>query len=111
MPGAAADGWVWIVKFTHLSNEVIQGAGNVGLQRADSSGLGGLNAAVKVAETVRGTYPKQIWLGSFDTGLTYYVRAWAFNLAGFGPVSSVSSVMPVQRPNQPAQPALAGGPR
>ena len=51
----AALGVVWIIKFTHLQHERVQGAGNIQLFTVATNSLTGVQANVYIEEVYRGT--------------------------------------------------------
>ena len=97
---------VWTVEFTHLVDELVQGAGNIGLMHADASSLNGVMAQVVVAEKIKGSAPFYYDIQGLNNGTSYYVRAAAFNHRGHGAYSTVKSFAPKGRPGTPPTPHL-----
>merc|ERR1711871_587295 len=102
----AALGVVWIIKFTHLQHERVQGAGNVQLFTVVTNSLTGVQANVHVEEVYRGTNPFYAEIQNLSPGVPYYFRMFAFNGAGFSPSSDVIKFTPREQPAAPTSAVL-----
>ena len=94
----AALGVVWIIKFTHLQHERVQGAGNIQLFTVATNSLTGVQANVYIEEVYRGTNPFYAEVSNLSPGVAYYFRIFAFNGAGFSPSSDVIKFTPREQP-------------
>ena len=99
--GAAFNERTWVITFTHLSQEKMQGAGNVHLLIANADNLAGNSAEVIVQELVAGTNPFIYTVEGLTTGVEYFVRVSAKNSRGYGPVSSLVRGIPKIHPGKP----------
>jgi uncharacterized protein YpmB len=99
-------GVTWIVRFTHLLHERMQGAGNVQLFTVSTNTLTGVQASIYVKEIYRGTNPFYSEVTGLSPGVQYYFRAFAFNGAGFSGPSDVISFTPREQPASPTSAVL-----
>ena len=103
---ATTGGRVWTITFTHLRDEVVQGAGNLFLLTAVATGLTATEPKVVVAEKIKGTDPMRLSLTGLTPCVRYYLRTSVSNAAGFSSLSPVISAVPRSQPDTPAAPSL-----
>jgi hypothetical protein len=99
-------GVTWIIRFTHLQHERMQGAGNIQLFTVSTDNLTGVQASVNVKEVYQGTKPFYSEVNGLSPGVKYYFRSFAFNGAGFSLPSNVIDFVPREQPASPTSAVL-----
>ena len=85
----------WVITFTHLVEENIQGAGDTSILEVSYTSISEPAVSrVVVFENVKGTGPMVYKIRHCTPGMTYYSRVVAFNALGYGVASSVAMVTP-----------------
>ncbi|GMH48103.1 hypothetical protein TL16_g00217 [Triparma laevis f. inornata] len=105
---SALETYAWTVTFTHLKDENVQGAGDIGLLIPNKDSLApSRTVAIDVFENVKGTNQMSYKISGVTAGESYYSRVSAYNSLGFGVVSSTSSATPRGQPNPPTSAAAS----